>query len=240
MLTVFYELDIGMYDGDAEQNRQLLQASIAIDPKNVIAREAYMNTLQTAWGGSTAQMKQFLASCRAAGLPAAGITELTSQVVANEAWVDDSQGNYERAGLQYLEADKLSPDGTCLVCAGSDFMNSGDYPNAVKALSDYLVRDPDSADALYLRAAAYLALRRTPDGMRDCARAAALGNSWCQNLLGWAYSIGAYGVSMDRTAAIKWLTLAAKQGNTDAERLLPIVRSGQLWKLAIPQPHPHP
>lgn len=239
LLTVFYELDIGLYYGDAAQNRRLLQQSLAIDRNNFIAREMYMLTLQTAWGGSTAQMKGFLATCEAAGLPAADITELTSLIVANEAWIDDLHGNFKRAGQEYLEAERLSPGGICLLCAGSDFMSARDYPDAVQALSGYLARNPDSAEALSLRAFAYFALNRTPEGMSDCGHAAALGNSSCQYMLGWAYSIGAYGVSMNRTTSIKWLTLAAKQGNKDAEKLLPLVRNGQMWTLAQPQPHPH-
>lgn len=239
LLTIFYQLDIGLYEGDSGQNRQLLQASIAIQSNNFIVREMYMGTLQTAWGGSTAEMKEFVASCKAAGLPAAQITELNSEVIADEAWVDDSNRNYKRAGLEYLEANRLSPGGTCLLCAGSDFMQAGDYPDAVTALSGYLASNPDSGEALNLRAYAYFGLHRTPDGMHDCARAAALGNRDCQSLLGWAYGIGAYGVSMDKATSIKWLTLAAKQGDKNAERLLPIIQSGQLWKLFQPQAHPH-
>lgn len=45
LLTVFYLVDIGMYEGEATQNRQLLQYSLEIDPKNFIVREMYIQTL---------------------------------------------------------------------------------------------------------------------------------------------------------------------------------------------------
>ncbi|HVV45217.1 MAG TPA: DUF4034 domain-containing protein, partial [Bryobacteraceae bacterium] len=106
LMTVFYELDIGKFYGDDAQNRRLLQRSLAIDPKNFIVRQMYMMTLQTAWGGSTAQMKAFLADCRTAGLPAAQLREFTAQVYANEAWVDDVHKNFESAASEYLEAYK--------------------------------------------------------------------------------------------------------------------------------------
>jgi hypothetical protein len=50
LLTIFYLLDIGKFEfeGYAEHNRALFQASIAIDRKNFMVREMYMQTLQTA------------------------------------------------------------------------------------------------------------------------------------------------------------------------------------------------
>lgn len=234
LMSIFYELDIGKFYGDAVGNRQLLQASLAIEPKNFIVRQMYMMTLQTAWGGSTAQMEAFLHSCKAAGLPAADLNEFTAQVFANEAWVDGNRKDFKRSAAEYLDAYKLTPDAVCLLCAGRALVNAGDYKKGVQVLNEYLIKEPKSTDALSLRASAYFQLKRNRAGIRDCRRAAALGNGWCEYVIGFGYVVGYYDLPKNRTAGIKWLTLAAKQGNEDAQKLLPVALNPRMNILLTP------
>lgn len=223
LLSVFYELDIGKFQGDAAGNRELLEASLAADPKNFIVREMYMLTLQTAWGGSTEEMKAFVAECGTAGLSAAHMKDMESMVFADEAWVDEFDNqNLKRAAAEYLEAARLSDDAVCLLCAGRALLKAEDFPDAVNLLSQYLARDAASTDALALRAYASVKLGRTADAVRDYKRAADLGNADSQYTLGTMYLLGEYGLPQDRGVGVQWLTRAAAQGNQAAKKLLPI------------------
>lgn len=49
----------------------------------------YIQTLMTAWGGSTEKIKAFVAKSRTAGLSATHMKDLESCVFADEAWIDD-------------------------------------------------------------------------------------------------------------------------------------------------------
>ena len=136
LLSVFYALDIGKFEGNAAGNQELLQDSLAIDPGNYIVREMYMLTLQTAWGGSTEQVKAFLAQCKSARLSARQMRLLKSLVFSDEAWVDDFDNrNYKLAAAEYLEAAKLSGDDACLLCAGDALVKAKDFPAAERVLT---------------------------------------------------------------------------------------------------------
>lgn len=222
LLSVFYELDIGKFQGDAAGNRGLLEVAIAMDPKNFIVREMYMQTLQTAWGGSTEQIKAFVTECKTAGLSTAHMKDMQSMVFADEAWVDESDNNYKRAAAEYLEAAKLSGDEVCLLCAGKDLVKAEDFPDAVRVLSQYLARESGSKEALGLRAYANFKLGRTRDAVPDYKQAAKLGDADSQFALGTMYLVGEAGLPQDRTLGIQWVTRAAAQGNQAAEKLLPI------------------
>ena len=229
LLTVFYLVDIGMYDGAATQNRQLLQYSLEIDPKNFIVREMYIQTLMTAWGGSTEKIKAFVVKSRTAGLSATQMKDLESFVFADEAWIDDVDNkNYKRAAAEYLEAAKLSGDDTCLLCASRDLVKVQDYPDAAPVLTQYLARHPDSAEALGTRGYVYFKLGRTDDGVRDCKRAAELGDAYCEYAIGTGYAFGGLGLPKDLEKGIGLLRLSAAQGYQPARNLLPIALSERL------------
>jgi TPR repeat protein len=235
LMSVFYELDIGKFEGDAAGNQQLLQDSIAMDPKNFIVREMYVLTLMTAWGGSTEQIKAFVAECRAAGLSTTQMNDLESYVFSDEAWIDDRDGgNYRRAATEYLEAAKLSGDDTCLLCASNDLVKVADFPAAAQVLTQYLGRHPNSPTVLPLRAYVYFKLGRVADSVHDCKRAAELGNAYCQYMIGMAYTFAGLGLPKDPDKGVELLRRAAAQGNKDAQKLLPIALSEQLANSSRP------
>ena len=223
LLSVFYQLDIGKFEGDAAHNRALLQNSLAIDRKNFIVREMYMQTLQTAWGGSTEQLKAFVADNRTAGLSTRQMKDLESLVFADEAWVDEVDNeNYKRAATEYLEAAKLSDDEVCLLCAGKVLVKAEQFPAAAKVLTQYLARDPESMEALKLRVYVYFKLGRTTDERCDYQRLANLGDAYSEYMIGTMYLVGQNGLAKDREAGIRWLRRAAAQGDPSATKLLPV------------------
>jgi len=234
LLTVFYQLDIGKFEGDAAQNGQLLRASLRIDPKNFIVRDMYVQTLMTAWGGSTEEIRAFVAASKAAGLSARQVNDLQSVVFSDEAWIDEVQNeNYARAADEYLSAAKLSGDDTCVLCAGMMLAKGGYFVRAASVLTQYLARHPDSVEALEIRADMYFKVERIPDATRDCRRLADLGDAYGQYILGLAYTFGMYGFPKDMDAAVRWLRPAAAQGFPKASQLLSVAIAEQL---AHPRP----
>jgi hypothetical protein len=233
LLSIFYQLDIGKFEGDAAGNYELLLASMAIEQRNFIVREMYIQTLGTAWGGSTEQIKAFVAKCRTAGLSTTHMKDLESFVFLDEAWIDDVDNeNYKRAAAEYLAAAKLSGDDACLSCASEDLVKAADFPDAAWALTQYLNRHPDSPHQLSLRAYVYFKLGRTGDAVHDCEHAAELGDAYCQYTIGMAYTFAGLGLPKDPDRGVQLLRRAAAQGNQAAKNLLPIALTE---RLASPQ-----
>lgn len=111
LLSYLYALDVSRYEGDPDDSYQWVHAAIATDPRNFIARQMYMMTLQTAWGGDSGKMRAFLYDCWRAGLPAAQMRRLDALVVANDGWVDEFvKKDLPRAEREYLRASTLAPD----------------------------------------------------------------------------------------------------------------------------------
>jgi tetratricopeptide (TPR) repeat protein len=111
LLSYLYALDVSRYEGDSDASFRWLHASIAIDPRNFVARQMYMKTLETAWGGSSEKMRAFLYDCWRAGLPAAQMRQLDALVIANDGWVDEFVNkDFPRAEREYLRASALAPD----------------------------------------------------------------------------------------------------------------------------------
>jgi tetratricopeptide (TPR) repeat protein len=223
LLSVFYALDIGKLVGDAGHNQALFQASLAMDRRNFIVREMYMETLRTAWGGSTDQMRAFVAESRTAGLSSRQLKDLEGSVFTDEAWIDEFRDkNYKRAAAEYLEAADISGEDGCLYCAGRVLVKAEDFPAAATVLTQYLARNPNSVEALKVRVYVYYKLGRFADERHDYERMADLGDAFSEYALGSMYLAGEFGLTQDRTTAIKWLTLAAAHGSQDAKKLLPM------------------
>ena len=110
LLTYLHSIDLRTDVGDKAGARRLLDAAVGIDPKNFIAREKYMGSLQTRWGGSVEEMRSFLKECRAAGISAAHLRDLEALVVEDEAWVHRYQdGDAQAAARDYQRAARLYP-----------------------------------------------------------------------------------------------------------------------------------
>jgi tetratricopeptide (TPR) repeat protein len=111
LLSYLYALDVSRYEGDSDDSNQWFHAAITTDPRNFIARQMYMMTLQTAWGGDSEKMRVFLYDCWRAGLPTAQMRRLDALVIANDGWVDEFvKKDLPRAEKEYLRASTLAPD----------------------------------------------------------------------------------------------------------------------------------
>ncbi|TVQ82481.1 MAG: DUF4034 domain-containing protein [Micavibrio sp.] len=70
-------------------NQMITMANMA-DPKNSLVRRSYMHSLQTRWGGSLAEMEEFLKASKAAGLPDRVIMDFEDAIVTEKLWIADN------------------------------------------------------------------------------------------------------------------------------------------------------
>ena len=68
VLSYFNIMRIAKLVGDRPMAEKMLKMTVAVDPKNFIARYKYMLTLETRWGGSLQEMKEFRKQLQNAGL----------------------------------------------------------------------------------------------------------------------------------------------------------------------------
>ena len=101
----------------------------------------------------------------------------------------------------------LSGDETCLLCAGKALVKAEDFPDAARVLTQYLVRDSGSVDAVEMRAYANFKLGRKADAMSDYERAAQLRDADSEYKLGVWYVLGENGFPKDRAGGcVGWLS----------------------------------
>ena len=239
LLTYMHSMDLSGNAGDRAAARRLLDAAVAIDPKNMIVREKYMVYLQTRWGGSVEEMRSFLHECRAAGLSSVQLKDLEEMVVEDEAWVHRYRdGDVDTAVHDYLRAAKLNPKASCepcgpLVQAGDALFDAKNYAEAIKLYSQVLRHDPTSIHALNNRAYSELQLNQPKAAVADLERAAGMNDAYAQDMLGRMYLVGT-SIPQDRDKAIAWLKKAAEQNYEPAKKLLPMALNKDAQPLPIP------
>jgi hypothetical protein len=75
-LSVFHLLEISGVTGDQETSSTLLASANKMLPSNTLVRNRFMVFLTPRWGGSYAQMKEFIAKSKEDGASPAGIMQL--------------------------------------------------------------------------------------------------------------------------------------------------------------------
>ncbi len=75
-LSVFHLLEISGVTGDQETSSTLLTSANKMLPSNTLVRNRFMVFLTPRWGGSYAQMKEFIAKSKGEGVTAIGIMQL--------------------------------------------------------------------------------------------------------------------------------------------------------------------
>jgi hypothetical protein len=109
-----------MYLGETDEIRPLFDSANKIDRHNFIVRQAYMNSLQTRWGGNLDEMRQFMDECRTAQLSASQLQSLEAQVVEDEGWSKQYQeGDLDAAVSAYLKAAQQKPEKVVSLAAPS-------------------------------------------------------------------------------------------------------------------------
>lgn len=85
--------------GGRRQIKSTVERANIVDPENSIVRMAYMNSLQTRWGGSLTQMEELLEEVKAIGLPESVIMDFEEWIVIEKRWLaGEMRKNYENIG----------------------------------------------------------------------------------------------------------------------------------------------
>jgi tetratricopeptide (TPR) repeat protein len=244
LLSYLYLLNIGNFLGQGDEIIKMLNLSINIAPSNFIVRRAYMRTLETRWGGSVAQMADFLSECRKARLSTNHMRELQSMIEEDRGWVDTYQNHdLDAAAHDYIKGAKLDPASNCSICAAETLRDQGQYKEAIKFYSKAIAADPKSATTFYNRGFTFIQMHKSREALADLERAGNLGSAVAQDALGRVYVLGAVAardggkgivVSPDRDKGIDWLRKAANQGYVPAQILLPMAMDKNIPLLPEP------
>jgi tetratricopeptide (TPR) repeat protein len=239
LLSFFHAIDISTSAGDREESRRLLDRALAVDPRTFIVREKYMASLETRWGGSVDEMKEFLAACRHAKLSRAHLHELEASVAEDEGWTLQFQaGNAAAAKAAYLRAAKLDRKNSCRPCgpiakaAGAAF-DSGDFNGAIELYSKVLKQWPDAGEIRAHRGLSRLQINDVAGALEDLNGAAALNDPFAMEILGKMYLLGE-SVPRDRDKAIEWLTKSANLGWAESQAILPLAMNPAMTPMLRP------
>jgi tetratricopeptide (TPR) repeat protein len=213
LLTYLHELDINNYEGDAKRTRELLDAALEIDPRDFIAREKYMGTLEPRWGGSLQQMHEFLEESKQAGVSAENLRSLEGLIFEDQAKTEDEAGDFGNAERDYREAIARGRN-SCQPCFAYVFMEENKLSDAITEYSKILASDPNDTTALANRGMAYMETGKLREALADWSVGSNLGDAASENGMGVLNMQGVPGVmAPDPQAGISWFRKAAAQGN---------------------------
>ncbi len=213
LLAYLHELDIYSYEGDSKRCRELLDAAIEIDPRDFIAREKYMNTLEPRWGGSIQQMYAFLEESKRAGVSAADLRSLEGMILEDQARTEDEVGDYVAAERDYREAAARGRD-DCLPCFAYLLIKEEKFADAIPEYSKILASNPADAYSLGSRGLAYMRTGKMREALADWTAGADLGDTTSENGMGMFNMSGIPGImAPDPEAGVNWFRKAAAQGD---------------------------
>jgi tetratricopeptide (TPR) repeat protein len=227
LLSFLHEITIYKLQGRGEWGRSLMDRAIKLDKDNYVVRYAYMDALQSPWGGDVEVMKAFLEECREAKLSGPQLRSLEALVAQDQGWTYRyREGDGAAAARAYITAAQFDPEGTCRYCdpiqhAADALFDEADYAGAIKLYSRVLDTNPNALYPLSRRAFSALQVGDAMSAVKDLTHAAKLEDAYAQDLLGRMYLLGT-SITKDRTKAVEWLRKAAAQGYKPSQELLPI------------------
>ncbi|MBL1147143.1 MAG: DUF4034 domain-containing protein [Pseudomonadota bacterium] len=85
--------------GGRQQIYATVERANIVDPKNAIVRMAYMDSLQTRWGGSLELMEEYLEEAKLIGLPETVIMDFEESIIEEKRWLTEQvMKQYENIG----------------------------------------------------------------------------------------------------------------------------------------------
>jgi TPR repeat protein len=226
LLSYLHAMDIASFHGDSDESREILDASLKLDPGNFIVPEKYMGFLKPRWGGSAEEMYAFLEKCRQAGLSAAHLQSLEGIIVEDQAAIHRDAGDYAAAERDYRRAAAMGRD-ECLPCLADVLSKQRKFADAIPLYSKLLASSPADASALSSRAYAYLHIGMNRESLADWTAAAGYGSAYAQNELGVLNMTGIPGLmAPNPDAGVSWFRKAAAQGNLEGIRNLQTALGG--------------
>lgn len=228
IVSLSYLIHILRYAGG--NARTVLNRSLQVDPHNRIARNSYLFSLQTRWGGSPELMRAFAQECRQAELSQDYTNAVLAFAAFDEAWTLYMDKDYMQAVPHYQRAlDLVSPEYKRMV---SNRFYRGQLLNAayahqqakhpektIRFINTALLEGESGRYAYLRRGFAYYALGKKKEAADDYLRAARMGNAWAQNALGAMMVLGD-GIPVNVDEGIRWLEHSSQRGNQDAKKNL--------------------
>jgi len=107
-LSVWHLLDMAIFSGDRDISRELLSVANGLLPNNRLARNRYMVSLEPRWGGSYAEMEDFVRTCRREGVEEDGIAQLEAIMHTDIGSSLEEQGNIREARNHFIMAIELA------------------------------------------------------------------------------------------------------------------------------------
>lgn len=227
ILSYFEQIEDEGFMGAPDLGRRSFEKATKLEPTSFIARARYMYNLQTRWGGSLAEMQAFRQECNDVGLSPAQLKLLDSILAEEQGWVHlHIDEDPVAAEADYRRTATLDPK-YCLYCfyleASTYFVQRRQYLKAIPLLSAALSEKAGDMHTLGVRGDMYRKTENMTDAVADWTKAAEGGDSYAQGELGRLYMVGVPGILVpDSAIGIRWLRMAAAQGNAAAIQNLSI------------------
>lgn len=199
----------------ATVTRMLREAQRA-RPFSSATHRAALLALTPWWGGNLATMDAVVVIAEQSQMPEAKKRHLRylAQFQKGEHF-EAVEKNNRQALRHYVAASEFCPAQQAHERATFLANHLEDWTLAVTLADRYLALRPDAMGMLAKRGYALESSGRLPQAMRDYAAAAAGGDGWSQNRLGYYYMVG-FSVPRDLARARELLEAAAAQGNATA------------------------
>jgi TPR repeat protein len=209
--------------GRPEDADRALRNAIALDPRVVTARYAYLGFLEPQWGGSIQEMEAAVAEWKkvlgdelSKGLVRMVEDARWRKALQPAAALVEAKRCPEAIPL-YDKALEQAPVVRAYTMRAQCYAELGQHEKAIEDYTRSLELDPESACCSGTRAgraSSYLKLGALDKGMTDLLDAATRdGNAWATAQLAVMYLEGKYGVKKDYDAARQWCERSAKKGD---------------------------
>jgi tetratricopeptide (TPR) repeat protein len=197
---------------------ETILGAIKTDPKILGARRAYLNAVTPKWGGSFQMMDEIIAEAKSSPMTDNDKRRLEADFYALKADQAKQEKNYDAAHELYKKSYALYPkDVAVLNSTAFVAMMSNRNDEALKALNDSLLLEPQNKWAIFNRAEVYeFRIKDMNKAMKDYLSAADAGDVLAQNRVGLAYFTGA-GLSKDEVKAEQYFQKAIALGNEAAK-----------------------
>lgn len=208
---------------DGEEERQMLDLALRLDPAAVQPRLEYLDAVTPRWGGDEKQMAAVLKEGKQSRMSAHDKAQLEGRYYLAMAQDARLRKNY-RAGSDYFYMGyKASGEENALLFSAEIAIDAEDPTLALDRLNELLKVFPKSANGYDYRAKVYeYKFNDMEHAVQDYVKAADLGSAWSQNHIGWFYMKGIK-VPVDFKKARRYLELSANQGNRTAKENLVIL-----------------
>ena len=230
-LSALYLLNVAMLEGSADERRKWFDEGTRMDPGGALLRTRYMFSLRPRWGGSYAQMEEFLQDCERQHLDPKLLAGLSMQIhadMAEDAMQADADamhaGSTAEVFNQWEQVLKLAeiagqePSTTALVGYTRSAFDLHRRADADRGLEQLAKRKIDDSWSLERIGWVYAQEHRDAQAWPFLLKAAELNEPWSQFVVGKTIYQGCpdINVAPDQAAGLAWIRRAANQCHQEA------------------------